>query len=224
MLHLNDLNMWDKDSYFSSSFSKKIVLEIALSLGIKDFEASNFQLEHFKVRHCINFCKVCWEIRWSKWLWWLKEIPALYFWRLQWLKHIYYRWSRFFLELPSKAVEFMKNDCKDKLSKNYLAITLHGDALRKKEKPLIGKANIQWCFKIMYLQVSHGKVVKSFRWNNSIYEDWLIHFNKKCAYRIVKGFFFDNASWCSARRVVECENLLSTKYYFEITAVMSRDD
>lgn len=110
-----------------------------------------------------------------------------------------------FQTLPSKTVEFMKNDFKDgKLAKESLTIPFCN--LVEKEKSLI----IQ---KAMMLQSFKRTILSSIMWHNSqkawmtkhIFEDWLVEFNRK---RWIQNqnisLFIGNASMsCWAIKVVK---------------------
>lgn len=184
----------------SGPMLKEKALEIAQSLRIEDFRASNGWLERFKVRHNINFRKVCGEsadVNNDDCEDWKNRLPTI----LEGYddRNIFNmdETGLFFRALPSKTMDFIKNDCKGgKLAKERLTIAFCTNALGEKQKPLIiGKAKMPRCFK--------KSVPSNITWRSSqkawmtqhIYEDWLIDFNRKMSLQNRKVILFiDNAS------------------------------
>lgn len=176
--------------------------EIAESLNVNEFKASNGWLSSFKRRHDLTFGAISGEagdVNSDVVADWMRKLPEII--RGYELKDIANcdETALFFRALPQKTLHFKGEKCSGgKFCKERLTVFLCCFADGAFEKPMIiGRANKPRCFK----GVDKANLPVTWKFNKkawmtgSIMEEWLIEFNAKMFRQKRKVLLFlDNAS------------------------------
>lgn len=175
-----------KNIPISGALMQEKALEIADAIGVKDFQASNGWLEKFRTRNNIVFRALCGEaadVDDSVCEDWVTRLPLLLAGYADQDIFNMDETGLFFRALPNKSMVLRSEDSKGgKQAKERMTIAFCASATGEKLKPLmIWRSKNPRCFKgkNMNRLGIHWKANKKSWMTSSIFEEWLMDFDKK---------------------------------------------